>query len=138
MPAATAAVPPAPTRPPAVGSPRRTARNALGVMRAGVGVLSLVAPSSAARTFGVDPERSNPWLMRLFASREIVLAALLLGAKGPQVRAVALAGAAIDGIDVASSGVEMSRGRLGSWTVVSGALGAVLFTVLGLLAAREA
>ncbi len=115
----------------------RSARTALGASRLSVGALSLVAPERAARVFGVDPRRSSPWLTRLFASREIVLAGALLRADASSVRTVALLGAGIDALDVASSAVEAGSGRIGGWTRLSGGGGAVLFCVLGLLAARE-
>lgn len=114
-----------------------TPRTVLGVTRVGVGAVSLLAPRAAARVFGVDPERSNDWVTRLFGSRELALAATLLAAKGGQVRTVALLGAAIDGLDVLSSGVERGRGRLSTYSTITGGGGAVLFAALGVLAARE-
>jgi hypothetical protein len=114
-----------------------TPRTVLGTSRLAVGVATLLAPSAAMRAFGVDPARSDPWVTRLFGSRELVLAGLLLGARGTDVRPVALVGAAIDGIDVLSSAAEAGRGTMSTRAVVTGGGGAVLFAVLGLLAARE-
>ena len=114
-----------------------TPRSFLGAARIGVGALSLMSPAVAARAFGIDPGRSDAWVTRLFGSRELVLAGSLLAAKGPQVRTVALLGAAIDGLDVISSAAEMSRGNLTRYTGISGGGGAVLFLTLGLLAAQE-
>lgn len=113
-----------------------TPRSFLGAARIGVGALSLMSPKVAARAFGIDPGRSNAWVTRLFGSRELVLAGSLLAAKGPQVRTVAMLGAAIDGLDVISSAAE-SRGNLTRYTIISGGGGAVLFLTLGLLAAQE-
>jgi hypothetical protein len=112
-------------------------RTFLGVSRLAVGAATLLAPSAAVRAFGVDPARSDPWLTRLFGARELVLAGLLLGARGTDVRSVALVGAAIDGVDVLSSAAETARGTMSARAIVTGGGGAVLFAVLGLLAARE-
>jgi hypothetical protein len=109
----------------------------LGVSRLCVGALSLAAPGTSARVFGVDRTRSNDWITRLFGSRELILAGALLAAKEPDVRTIALVGAAIDGLDVLSSAVELGRGRLSTWSSVIGGGGAVLFVALGLLAARD-
>lgn len=114
-----------------------TPRKVLGVARMAVGLLFVLAPSTAVRAFGVDPDRSDGWVTRLLGSRELVLAGSLLAAEGADVRTVALLGAAIDGLDVISSGAEMAQGRLSTYTKFSGGGGAVLFLVLGLLAARE-
>lgn len=115
-----------------------TARTTLGVMRSLVGVVSLTAPGAAARLFGVTPDPSVAWITRLFGSRELVLAAALLAAPPEQVAPVAALGAGIDGLDVVSSAVELARGRISTYTFVSGGCGAVVFTVLGLAAMRGA
>lgn len=114
-----------------------SSRTALGTLRAGVGVISLIAPVTAARAFGVDPDRSSPWITRLFGSRELVLAASLL-ASNEHAYHVAVAGALIDSFDVLSTVVEHSRGRVSAWTVLSGGAGAALFVGLGVDAARRA
>lgn len=73
-----------------------------------------------------------------FGSRELVLAATLLAAPPEQVARVAALGAGIDGLDVVSSAVELARGRISTYTFVSGGCGAMVFTVLGLVAMRAA
>lgn len=114
-----------------------TARTILGVSRMGVGVLSLLAPSAAAKVFGLDPRRSNRWITRLFASRELVLAGALLGAPPERRQDVARAGVVIDSADAVSSLAEYRSGGISGYTMVSGGLGAVLFAVLGLLTTAE-
>jgi hypothetical protein len=113
-------------------------RSVLAVARGGIGVLSVVNPRGAARAFGVTANDSNSWITRLFGSRELVLAVSMMAASTGQVRQVAMLGAAIDSIDVASSAIERFRGRISNYTFVSGGLGAALFVMLGLAAAREA
>jgi hypothetical protein len=108
----------------------------LGVSRLCVGALSLAVPGTSARVFGIEANRTNSWVTRLFGSRELILAGALLAAKEPDVRTIALVGAAVDGLDVLSSAVELGRGRLSTWSSIIGGGGAVLFVALGLLAAR--
>jgi hypothetical protein len=116
---------------------RLDSRTALGVMRAGVGLVSLASPRLSARIFGVPPGRDNGWVTRLCASRELVLAACLLVARDDaELRTVANLGVVIDAIDVASSTAEWRAGRISNYTMVSGGLGAALFVALGIDAAR--
>jgi len=112
---------------------RVSARTVLGVMRAAVGTQALTAPRLAAKTFGLDPERSNHWVTRLFGSRELLLALYLLGAPPDRVREAASAGAVIDGLDVISSAVELRAGRLSTYTTITGGVGAAFFLALGLI-----
>jgi hypothetical protein len=103
-----------------------------------VGVQALATPRLSATTFGVDSERASPWVTRLFASRELVLAHYLLSARPYQMRHAATIGAAVDGLDVVSSALELRAGRISRYTFVSGGIGAAFFVVLGLLARAEA
>jgi hypothetical protein len=114
------------------------ARRLLGLLRMGVGVGALATPRLAAKAFGVDPERASPWVTRLFGSRELLLALYLLTARPDQVQHAATFGAAVDGMDVVSSAVELRAGRVSGYTFVSGGVGAALFAMLGLLARAEA
>ncbi|MGI8579549.1 MAG: hypothetical protein ACR2K9_03220 [Solirubrobacteraceae bacterium] len=114
-------------------------RGLLGGLRMAVGVQALLAPRLSARTFGIDPASSNAWITRLFGSRELLLAASLLGARNEdELRAVAMLGAAVDAPDVLSSAVERRGGGLSGYTTISGGGGAALFVALGLDAARRA
>ena len=107
-------------------------------MRLIVGLLSVISPRASALAFGVDPEASSRWIIRLFGSRELALAAALLVVPDEQVPTVATVGAGIDAADLASSVLEFARGRISRYTLVSGGGGAGLFAVLGLDAARRA
>lgn len=114
------------------------ARPVLGVTRLAVGALSLAAPDTSARAFGLDPTRSSSFVGRLFGSRELALAVLLLAAEGEDVARVATVGAVVDGLDLLSGTAELARGRLSTRAAVVGVGGAAVFTALGLLVARDA
>ncbi len=101
-------------------------------------MLCLIAPKAAAPVFGIEATASNPWVTRLFGSRELALAAALLAARDDQLSTVARIGAGIDTVDLASSVVEFARGRISTYTLISGGGGAALFALLGLDAARRA
>ena len=58
-------------------------RTFLGVTRACIGIGAWVAPDLTTRAFGMDPERSNRFIGRLFGARELALAA---GAPGRAAR----------------------------------------------------
>jgi len=77
-------------------------RTFLGVTRLGVGGVSLLAPGLVADLFGIGKGSSNDFVTRLFGSRELALASVLLTAQGPGVRQATLLGAGIDGIDALS------------------------------------
>ncbi len=114
-----------------------TTRTALGLARAAVGAGSWLAPDHAVRAFGIDPDRSDRFIGRLFASRELALAAALLAAPRDLVRPVALTGAAIDAVDAIAGFDEARRGNMSRWAVISGACGAVVFAAMGAVIARE-
>lgn len=112
-------------------------RTILGVARFCVGAVSLIAPVTAGRIFGVPSEPASAWVTRLFGSRELALAAVLLAAPAEQVTSVAALGAGIDALDAVSSVVDRSRGRISGYTLVTGGFGAVVFALLGLAALRD-
>lgn len=115
-----------------------TTRALLGGTRAAVGTLAWVAPDHAARAFGIDPGRSDRFIGRLFGSRELALAAALLTAPPAHLRTVATIGAAIDAADAIAGLDERRRGTLSTWALISGALGAVAFSAMGVAVARQA
>lgn len=112
--------------------------NLLAIGRLGVGALALLAPGTAASAFSVHPSCSNDWLWRLIGSRELVIAGAMLATTGPELRKVALLGAAVDGLDAISSAVELGRGKISASTFKRGAGTAVLGVALGLLASELA
>ncbi len=114
------------------------ARTFLGVTRALIGVGAWTAPDLTVRVFGLDPERSDRFVGRLFGSRELTLAAVLLAAPPSLVAPVALVGAAVDAADSVAGFDELRRGNLSTQATILGPIGAIGFTALGLHIARRA
>ncbi len=110
----------------------------LGATRAAIGLGGWLAPDLTARAFGIDPERSDRFVTRLFAARELALAGALLTASPKHLPAVAAIGAAVDTADAIGGLDEARRGNVSTFTFVSGVLGAVLFAALGARIAQEA
>ena len=113
------------------------ARLALGSTRAAVGIVSWFAPDLAARIFGLDPDRSNRFVARLFGARELALSAALLTAPTDAVRTVAASGAVIDAVDAVAGFDERRRGNLNTQATLLGPVGAVIFAALGVAIMRE-
>lgn len=84
----------------------------LSVARIVLGILTLVAPRTAARLLRLDgdgqPQLS--YLSRMFGSREIALGAATLAAPAGVRRPVLLAGVAVDACD-AAAGLLAGRSR---------------------------
>src|SRR5690348_2602938 len=113
------------------------ARKILGGTRGLIGIGGWIAPDLTARAFGIDPARSNRFVTRLFASRELTLSLALLTAGPAHLPEVAAVGAAIDTVDAVAGFDEHSRGNLSTTSLVSGVLGAVAFAVMGARVAQE-
>lgn len=118
--------------------PVSSTRMFLGVTRALIGIGSWLAPERTARLFGIDPERSDRFVTRLFGARELALAAALLGAPPSAVAPAAAVGVAIDAADAAAGFDERRRGNLSTQATILGPVGALLFVALGVLVARQA
>jgi hypothetical protein len=115
-----------------------TKRMFLGATRALIGIATWTAPEMSARIFGFDLARNDRFIGRLFAARELALAASLLAAGPKQLPAVAAVGAAVDTADAIAGFDETRRGNVSTLTFVSGVLGAVLFAGIGARIAQEA
>lgn len=115
-----------------------TMRSFLGITRAMIGVSSWIAPDHTMRAFGIDPAKSDRFVGRLFAAREMALAGALLAAPAPAVGPVAALGAAVDAIDSVAGFDERRRGNLSTQATILGPIGALLFVTLGVLVARDA
>lgn len=113
-------------------------RLVLGVSRAAIGLGAWAAPDLTVRVFGMDPERSNRFVGRLFGARELALATTLLAAPRPMLAPVAAVGAAVDAVDAIAGFDEARRGNLSTRATVLGPIGAVGFAALGVLVARRA
>ena len=114
------------------------ARTFLGVTRAAIGVGAWLAPDLTARAFGIDPARADRFVTRLFAARELALAASLLAAPPRALGTAASIGAAVDTADAIAGFDEARRGNLSTQATLLGPVGAVLFAALGAAVAREA
>lgn len=114
------------------------ARTVLGASRLLIGIGAWTAPDLTVRVFGMDPDRSDRFVGRLFGSREFALAAALLAAPPGLVAPVAAIGAAIDTADAVAGFGERRRGNLSTRATVLGPIGAVGFAALGVLVARQA
>lgn len=110
----------------------------LGVTRLSIGLGAWLAPDLTVRLFGMDPERSDRFVSRLFGSREFALAATLLAAPPAAVAPVAAVGAAVDAFDAVAGFDEARRGNLSPRAIILGPVGAVFFAALGVLVARRA
>ena len=76
----------------------------LSLGRIAVGLLSFAQPALAAKLLGLDIEKNpqGPYLARLFGSREVVLGAATLLARGKTRRNLVLAGIGVDAADAAT------------------------------------
>ncbi|MXG88770.1 hypothetical protein [Nocardioides flavescens] len=114
----------------------------LALGRIAVGVTSLAAPDLTARVLGLDPaaRTQTAYVARLFGAREIALGALTVAARGPALRALVLAGVAVDLAD-AATGVAGARQAAVSTrsaaALVAPAVGAVVVGVGWLRSGRS-
>lgn len=104
--------------------------SALAGIRAVIGVLTWLAPRLAARLFGIDPDANPqlPYVARLFAIRDLALAAGLQSSSGDALRLWVRIGMACDAADAAAGLLAGRRGELSklSTALVTGpALGGV-------------
>lgn len=114
------------------------ARTVLGATRAIVGLGAWFAPDTAARLSGIDPERSDRFITRLFGARDLALAVAVLAAPPAGLRHAASIGVAIDAADVVAGFDERRRGNLSAHATAVGPVGALVLAVLGVIVAREA
>lgn len=110
----------------------------LGVARALVGAGAWAAPARTVRVFGIDPDRSDRFVARLFGARELALAGALLAAPSAARGRVAAIGVAVDAVDALAGFDERRRGNLSARATLLGPVGALAFVALGVAAAREA
>ena len=102
-----------------------------GASRMAVGALAWVAPSAAARTFGLRPD-SDPVVAQLFGVRDFALGALTAISSGAELRQVLRIGVAIDTVD--ALGCIRRREQLSMHGKLLTAGGAVLFAAIGVSA----
>lgn len=130
-------------------SSRHLPTSAFAVMRAAVGIGSLIAPAQICGLFGIDFINGSTIMLRLFGARELVLASLLWrsqsrarhlssGKGGSEKRAareslrsVLWAGVFIDSIDIVSSAVCILEGNMSGKAIWLVGGGAAVFATLG-------
>jgi hypothetical protein len=113
----------------------------LALGRIAIGLTALASPDAAAKLFRLDASRNPqlPYMSRLFGSREIVLGAVTLLAKGSARRKLVAVGMAVDGAD-AFAGFDAMRSGSVTQSVGLGltvpAVGAVVAGAIGLATER--
>ncbi|MBZ5733931.1 DUF4267 domain-containing protein [Nocardioides sp. TRM66260-LWL] len=119
----------------------------LSLGRIAIGAFSLARPQQAATLFGLDPVANPqaPYVIRLFASREIALGTATLVSRGRGRAGLLLLGVGVDGADAATGYLGPQEGQVpqrAGQLLAGPALFAVLTGLLGLRAegrrAREA
>jgi Domain of unknown function (DUF4267) len=119
------------------------ARNALLGVAAGrisIGVGALLATRPALRVLGFpEPDAGTRALGRLAGSRDIALGTLALLSRADRrgLRAVALAGVGVDGVDAMVLGMAAMRGEEIGAGVALGTISAAAATAAGLWAAAR-
>lgn len=95
---------------------------AIVLARLAVGVLSWLAPNLVTRMFAVDPgaNPNAPYIMRLFAVRDAVLALGVLLSDGDARRLWLRLGVVVDSADAAAAAVGVRDGHLSTATGVLG------------------
>jgi hypothetical protein len=115
--------------------------NGLALGRIVIGATALASPSTAAKLFRLDLARNPqlPYMSRMFGSREIVLGAVTLFAKGKARRKMVALGMAVDGADAFAGYDAMRSGSVPQSVGVfltAPALGAVAAGAIGLVTER--
>ncbi len=92
----------------------------LAGIRAAIGVLTWLAPRLAARLFGISPDANPqlPYVARLFAVRDLALAAGLQSSSGDALRLWVRIGMACDAADAAAGLLAGRRGELSRLSTV--------------------
>jgi hypothetical protein len=119
---------------------RDSATTSLAVLRIAIGALSWLAPTLAARLFGLDARRNpqTPYLGRLFGIRDVALGAGTLVADGDARQTWLGAGLACDVADAAAAVLGRRDGYLSTPVAVLLFAPALSAVALGVIALREA
>ena len=114
-------------------------RTALVALRSAVGVSAWLTPNLAGKLFGLDPDR-NPqtaYMARLFAIRDLALAAGASGSDGPARKLWLQLGLACDAADTAAALLGRRDGTLPAFTSVLLAGTALSAVGLGVAALQQ-
>lgn len=111
----------------------------LAAARIGVGAVALAVPDVGAKLFRLDPV-ANPqlsYMTRLFGSREILLGAATLAARGSVRRNLVLAGVLVDAADAAAAYQAGADGAVDRQTSTSLGVPALAAVVAGMVGVRR-
>jgi hypothetical protein len=111
----------------------------LAAARVAIGGVAVAAPDVGTRLFRLDPA-GNPqlaYLARLFGSREVVLGAAVLLARGKTRRNLVLAGVGVDAADAAAAVLASEDGSVDRTTQVLLAVPAAAAVLAGLAGLRR-
>jgi hypothetical protein len=122
--------------------PRRSmplAQQALGIIRALVGILTWLLPYQSARIFGLRrPDEVQILAWRLFASREMAFAFFALSSLTPETTKLILqAGVIIDSLDAVATLIAYNRSSISTYAGVMVGIGALFFAVLGAVSLQD-
>jgi hypothetical protein len=111
----------------------------LAAGRVVIGSVVLGSPELGAKLFRLDLSANPqmPYMARLFGSREIVLGAATLLARGKTRRNLVLAGVGVDAADAAAAVLSGQEGALDRPTQVMLTVPAVLAVVAGIVGLRK-
>jgi hypothetical protein len=111
----------------------------LAAARVAIGGVAVAAPDLGVKLFRLDPAANPqlPYMARLFGSREIVLGAATLLARGKTRRNLILAGVAVDAADTAAAVLAGEDGSVDRTTQVLLAVPAAAAVLAGLAGLRN-
>ena len=112
----------------------------IALIRTAIGAGALVAPRASATLFNLDADASSPYVMRLFAAREIGLGVATLAAPTNVRTALVAGGIAIDASDAVAGYLALEDGevsRVGQAKLMAPAVAAVAGAVVGLALSRR-
>ena len=116
---------------------RETARNAVGAVSMGLGVLGVLAPRTTARAFGVRGAGALPLLVRMVGVRNAALGLRTLQATGAEERRSVQTGLALGVVDGVAVLTAVRNGVLSKKAAAGVLVVLAALAALGLVAAQE-
>ena len=112
----------------------------LAAARIVIGGVALAVPDVGAKLFRLDPAANPqlPYMTRLFGSRELLLGAVTLVARGKSRRHLVLAGVLVDAADAAAAYQAGEAGSVDRNTTVALTVPALAAVVAGVVGAKGA
>ncbi|MEP6952781.1 MAG: hypothetical protein ABI950_01820 [Solirubrobacteraceae bacterium] len=105
--------------------------------RALIGAFTWVAPQSASRAFGLDPDPKFGYIARLFGARDVALAIGAVTTEGDAQRRWLTLGLFCDALDLVAAGLARRDGSMRPQAAALAGGAAFGGAVLGALALRE-